>query len=95
MDVNELKRSKKNIKPTIILMTKWPAINRCKTRLSKEIGAFQAAKIQSKLTNHTILVAKQIQDEGLAELKIAINGISLKAAKKWARINKIKNIRLF
>ena len=67
----------KNNKTTIVLMTKWHAINRCKSRLSKDIGAFKAAKIQEKLTNHTINVAKRIQKEGLADIKVAIDGIGI------------------
>ena len=46
-----------NSKPTIVLMTKWHAIFRCKSRLANDIGAFKAAKIQKTLTNHTINVA--------------------------------------
>ena len=79
-------------KPTIVLMTRWHAINRCKSRLSKDIGAFKAAKIQEKLTNHTITVAKEIHKEGLANIKVAIDGIGIKAAKKWALQNKIKKV---
>tara|TARA_B100000700_G_C14907736_1_gene790618 strand:+ start:240 stop:971 length:732 start_codon:yes stop_codon:yes gene_type:complete len=81
-----------NNKPTIILMTRWHAINRCKSRLSKEIGALKAAKVQEKLTLHTIAVAKQIQKEGLAEIKIAIDGIGMNAATRWAKINKIEKV---
>ena len=79
-------------RPTLVLMTRWHAIYRCKSRLSKEIGAIKAAKIQEKLTKHTIQVAKGIQNEGLADVKVAIDGIGIKAAKKWALINKIKTI---
>ncbi len=86
------KKSSKDNKPTIILMTRWHAIYRCKSRLSKDIGAFKAAKIQEKLTNHTINVAKEIQIKGLANIKVAIDGIGIKAAKKWALQNKIKNV---
>ena len=81
-----------NSKPTIVLMTKWHAIFRCKSRLAKDIGAFKAAKIQEKLTNHTINVAKEIQKEGLADIKVAIDGIGIKAAKKWALLNEIKTV---
>tara|TARA_Y100001968_G_scaffold237793_1_gene221126 strand:+ start:399 stop:1130 length:732 start_codon:yes stop_codon:yes gene_type:complete len=81
-----------NNKPIIVLMTRWHAIYRCKKRLSKEIGALKAAKIQEKLTNHTINVAKKIETEGLADIKIAIDGIGIKAAKRWAILNKIKTI---
>tara|TARA_Y100001968_G_scaffold305197_1_gene320859 strand:- start:330 stop:1037 length:708 start_codon:yes stop_codon:yes gene_type:complete len=83
--------SPKNI-PTIVLMTKWHAINRCKSRLSKEIGAINAAKIQEKLTNHTIAVIKQIKKEGQADIKIAIDGIGIKAAKRWARLKMVEEI---
>ena len=86
------KRSNQNNKPTLVLMTRWHAIYRCKSRLSKDIGAFKAAKIQEKLTNHTIKVAKLIQQEGLADIKVAIDGIGIKAARKWAILNEIKTI---
>ena len=75
-------------------MTRWPAAYRCKSRLSKDIGAFKAAKIQEKLTNHTIKVAEEIQKKGFADIKVAIDGIGVKAAKKWALINKIETISL-
>ena len=76
----------------IVLMTKWHSIYRCKSRLSKDIGALKASKIQEKLTKHTINVAKEVQKEGLADVKVAIDGIGIKAAKKWAKINKIKTV---
>ncbi len=93
-EITNTKKTNKNNKPIIVLMTRWHAIYRCKSRLSKEIGAFKAAKIQEKLTSHTIKVAKEIQKEGLADIKVAIDGIGIKAAKKWALINKIKTIAL-
>tara|TARA_B100000902_G_C27104847_1_gene810600 strand:- start:147 stop:875 length:729 start_codon:yes stop_codon:yes gene_type:complete len=83
---------RKENKPILVLMTRWHSIYRCKSRLSKEIGALQAAKIQEKLTKHTINVAKGIQEKGLADVKVAIDGIGIKAAKKWAKINKIQTI---
>ncbi|WP_269605004.1 TIGR04282 family arsenosugar biosynthesis glycosyltransferase [Prochlorococcus marinus] len=89
-----IKKFNKSTKPTIVLMTRWHATYRCKSRLSKDIGAFKAAKIQEKLTNHTINVAKGIQKKGLAEIKVAIDGIGLKAARKWALLNKVKTIAI-
>ena len=85
-------RLNKNKKPTIVLMTRWHSIYRCKSRLSEDIGAFHAAKIQEKLTNHTIKVARNIQKKGLADVKVAIDGIGIQAAKKWALRNKIQKI---
>ncbi len=92
---NKTKRKKefnKNQKPIIVLMTRWHSIYRCKSRLSKDIGALKAAKIQEKLTKHTIQVAKDIQKNGLADIKVAIDGIGINAAKKWANRNKIKTV---
>ena len=84
----------KNNKPTIVLMTRWHAIYRCKSRLSKDIGALKASKIQEELTNHTIEVAKQIQKKGLANIKVAIDGIGIQAAKKWGLKNKVRNVAI-
>mgnify|MGYP001266595320 CR=1 FL=1 len=80
--------------PTIIVMTKWHAINRCKSRLSKDIGALKAAKIQEKLTINTIAVAKQIQKEKLAKIIVAIDGVGISSAKRWATKNGIEKIVL-
>ena len=84
----------KTNKPTIIIMTRWHGIYRCKSRLSKNIGAFKAAKIQEKLTNHTINVVQKIQKEGLADIRVAINGIGIKAAQRWAISNNIKSVAI-
>ena len=86
------KITKENYKPIIVLMTRWHSIYRCKIRLSKEIGAHKAAKIQEKLTRHTIKVAKEIQKDGLADIKVAIDGIGINAAKKWALLNKSNTV---
>ena len=79
---------------TVVLMMRWHAINRCKSRLSKDIGAFKAAIIQERLTNHTINVARRIQNEGHAHIKVAIDGIGIKAAKKWAQTKQISTVVL-
>ena len=86
------KEFSKNQKPILVLMTRWHSIYRCKSRLTKDIGALKASKIQEKLTNHTIQVAKKIQNEGLADIKVAIDGIGINAAKKWANTNKINTV---
>tara|TARA_B100001113_G_scaffold211171_1_gene173244 strand:- start:620 stop:1348 length:729 start_codon:yes stop_codon:yes gene_type:complete len=96
MDLRQAQTAKtKNLKKNksiIVLMTRWHSIYRCKSRLAKEIGALKAAKIQEKLTQHTINVAQEIQKEGLAEIRVAIDGIGIKAARKWAVKNKIQTI---
>jgi len=96
MDLRQAQTAKtKNLKKNksiIVLMTRWHSIYRCKSRLAKEIGALKAAKIQEKLTQHTINVAQEIQKEGLAEIRVAIDGIGIKAARRWAIKNKIQTI---
>ena len=88
------KESRKDKKTTIVIMTRWHSIYRCKSRLSNEIGALKAAKIQEKLTKHTVEVAKKIQKEGLADIKVAIDGIGIKAARRWAKFNNIKKVSI-
>ncbi len=73
------------LKPLLILMTRWPAANRCKTRLAKEIGGFRAAKIQQMLTSHTIEVSKDLQATGSIEIKLAVDGIGKKKIASWAK----------
>lgn len=88
-------RSKqRTYKPIIIVMTRWHGINRCKRRLSKEIGSIQSAKIQEILTRNTIAVANEVQRKGIAEIKLAVDGIGIKAAKRWGEFNNIPRISM-
>ncbi len=80
--------------PALVLMTRWPAAYRCKTRLATEIGAERAAYIQKKLISHTISVAKPLREKGLIEIYLAISGLALKGAKRWGRKEGIENISL-
>ncbi len=72
-------------KPLLILMCRWPAPNRCKTRLAKDIGVSRAAEIQRRLTKHTIAVAKKLSENNLIEIKLAVDGIGNKKIVKWAK----------
>ena len=97
MNLEQTKKAKaatynKDNRPTLILMTRWHAVYRCKSRLSKEIGGLKASKIQEKLTKHTIQVARRIQTEGIANVKVAIDGIGIEAARKWAQMYEIKKV---
>ena len=89
---NRIINSQKCSKVTIVLMSRWHGFNRCKSRLSKDLGPVKAAKIQEKLTLHTIAVAKRIKNENLAEVKIAIDGVGIKAAKRWASLYGIERV---
>ncbi len=78
--------------PALILMTRWPVKNRCKSRLAKDIGANKAALIQERLNEHTFQVAKKLEEKNLVEIFIAISGLSSENSKVWSRENGFKNI---
>ena len=68
-------------KALLIIMTKWHGFGRCKTRLSKDIGKNNSAKIQKFMTRHTISVARSLEKEGLIEISLAISGLGFNNSK--------------
>ena len=48
--------------PTLVVMARWPASGRCKSRLAVDIGSEQAAIIQQRLTAHTFAVAEALNE---------------------------------
>jgi len=66
-------------------MAKWHGFGRCKTRLSKDIGKSNSAKIQSVITKHTISVAKSLQKTKLIDISIAISGLGKKNCRRWSK----------
>ena len=81
-------------KARLILMAKWHAYGRCKTRLSKDIGKISSANVQRKMTEHTVLVAKSLEKKGLIDISLAISGLGFKKSKRWANELEIKNFNL-
>ena len=75
-------------------MAKWHGFGRCKTRLAKEIGKRNSAKIQSVMTNHTISVAKSLQETNLIDISLAISGLGEKNCKRWSKELGIKKFNL-
>ena len=75
-------------------MVKWHAYGRCKTRLSKNIGKLNSAKVQRKMTEHTVSVAKSIEEKGLIDISLAISGIGFKKSKRWSKELGIKKFNL-
>ena len=59
-------------KALLVIMAKWHGYGRCKSRLSKDIGKSNSAKIQSVMTKHTISVAKFLRENNLIDISIAI-----------------------
>ena len=72
-------------KALLIIMAKWHGFGRCKTRLSKDIGKINSAKIQSVMTHHTISVAKSLQKTKLIDISIAISGLGKKNCRRWSK----------
>ena len=75
-------------------MAKWHAYSRCKTRLSRDIGKICSANVQRKMTEHTVKVAKSIENEGLIDVSLAISGLGMKKSKRWSSELGIKNFNL-
>ncbi len=81
-------------KALLILMAKWHAYGRCKTRLARDIGKICSAKIQKKMTEHTVSVAKSIEKKGLIDISLAITGLGLKKSERWSNELGVKNFNL-
>ena len=75
-------------------MAKWHGFGRCKTRLAKDIGKSNSAKIQSVITKHTISVAKSLQKTKLIDISIAISGLGKKNCRRWSKQLGIKRFNL-
>ena len=81
-------------KALLIIMLKWHAYGRCKTRLSKDIGKLHSLNVQKKMTEHTVSVAKFLEDKGLIDISLAISGVGLKKSKRCTKQLGIKNFNL-
>lgn len=75
-------------------MAKWHAYGRCKTRLSRDIGKICSANVQRKMTEHTVSVAKYIENKGLIDISLAISGLGFKKSKRWSNELGIRNFNL-
>ncbi len=75
-------------------MAKWHGYGKCKTRLSKDIGKSNSAKIQSVMTKHTISVAKSLLKYKLIDISIAISGLGRKNCRRWSRELGVKKFNL-
>ena len=75
-------------------MAKWHGFGRCKSRLSKDIGKNNSAQVQRVMTNHTISVAKFLQNQKLIDISLAISGLGIKSGKRWSKALGIKKFNL-
>jgi len=75
-------------------MAKWHGFGRCKTRLSKDIGKSNSAKVQSVMTKHTISVAKYLQENKQIDISLAISGLGAESCRRWSKELGIKKFNL-
>ena len=75
-------------------MAKWHGFGRCKTRLSKDIGKINSAKVQHIMTRHTISVAKSLEKKGTINISLAISGLGLNNSKRCCSELGIQNFNL-
>ena len=66
----------------LIVMARWPAPGRCKRRLASSLGAAAAARIQARLTGHTLAVGRQLGIELGIEMVLAVEGLAPRAARR-------------
>lgn len=64
-------------------MARWPAPGRCKRRLARSVGAAAAARIQARLTRHTLAVACSLARQLGLEVVLAVDGLGPRAACRW------------
>lgn len=87
------------MKRQLVVLARWPAPGRCKQRLAGGLGNQRAARIQTRLSAHTLATANSLATaSSLAtansraqptapefELVLAISGLAAKAARRWGR----------
>lgn len=66
----------------LVVLARWPAPGRCKRRLATSLGAVAAARIQARLTGHTLAVARPLASQLGIELVLAVDGLAPRAARR-------------
>ncbi len=83
-------------------MARWPAPGRCKARLAADLldrlnldgVKARSARIQQRLTSHTLAVAAELQRQALFTTVLAVSGLGPLAAQRWGRRHGIAQVRL-
>ena len=78
----------------LIVMARWPAPGRCKRRLAGSVGAVAAARIQARLTGHTLAVVCGGRRRLGFELVLAVDGLAGRAARRWGEALGADRVRL-
>ena len=83
-------------------MARWPAPGRCKRRLAADMqsqlslnhSSERSARLQARLTHHTIAVACTLHREGWVTPVLAVSGLGPSRARRWGRQQGIEEIGL-
>ena len=72
----------RSVASQLVVLARWPAPGRCKRRLASSLGAEAAARVQARLTGHTLAVARQLAGQLGIELVLAVDGLAPRAARR-------------
>lgn len=70
----------------LVVMARWPAPGRCKSRLARGLGVARAAAIQGRLTAHTFAVARHTRLRLGCRLVLASQGLGARQRRRWAGV---------
>ncbi len=65
-----------------MIFTRYPVPGRAKTRLIPVLGAEKAARLQRRMTEHTILVARAVAARGVS-VEVRYDGASARVLRRW------------
>jgi rSAM/selenodomain-associated transferase 1 len=68
---------------TLVVMARWPAPGRCKTRLARHTGRLAAAQIQRQLTQHSLAVSGRWSQRHQHKLLMAVDGLGARGLRRW------------
>ena len=77
--------------PVLTVLARWPAPGRCKRRLTRDLAqrlhlrhsSRRSARLQGRLTIHTMSVVRALAVEGYAQPVFAVSGLAHRAARRW------------
>ena len=71
------------ISENLIIFTRYPEAGKTKTRMIPGLGAAGAAKLQRKMTEHTLRQGKQLQSDRSVSIKVHFTGGSQQLMAQW------------
>ncbi len=68
---------------TLVVMARWPAPGRCKSRLARQTGRWSAAQVQRRLTQHSLQVGGSWSQRHGHSLEVAVDGLGPRGLRRW------------